>query len=78
MNNHAEYDEMRAHYRKLKQQAMPKFLSGYDEQQLELLKEVPGLQKDLMEFCLASGGDLEELNSFFREVDSETAPICPG
>jgi cell division FtsZ-interacting protein ZapD len=68
---------MRAHYRKIKLQTRP-YYGVHDEQQLELLKELPGRQKDLMEFCLASGCDLEELNTFFREVDAESTPIWPG
>ena len=77
MNNQAEYEDMRAQYRKIKHDTRS-YYGVHTEQQLELLKDIPERQKDLMEFCLASGCDLEELNNFFREVDSESTPIWPG
>ena len=76
MSDDAEYEEMRSHYRKMKEQ-----IGGTPSptnEQLEIAREIPELQKGLMEFCLASGRDLEDLNKFFRDVDLETTPTCAG
>jgi hypothetical protein len=78
MNDDAEYEEMRSHYRKIKEQIAPGWAVGQSNQQSELEKEIPGLQKELVEFCLASGRDLEVLNQFFRDVDWETTAGTPG
>lgn len=76
MSDNAEYEGMRSHYRQFKGRATVIFTDT--DHQVRVEKEIAGLQKGLMEFCLVNGHDLEELNKFFRDVDSETTPNWPG
>lgn len=65
------YEELRAQYRAYKIRVVAAPYSS-DVEGLEVaVEEVPKLERQLVEFCLSNGYDLQDLQQFFRDVDND-------
>lgn len=80
MNQQDKYEKLKSEYRDFKKQAVIENWRSESEKAEETAKLASSTERLLLEFCLANGGDLEELKVFFRSVDNEATWVLgsPG
>lgn len=69
MGDDEKYKELREQYRSFKIKVIAADYLSNVEGLEEAVQEVPALEKQLLEFCLSNGYDLQELQKFYRAID---------
>jgi hypothetical protein len=73
------YEELREQYQNYVKRAVAAGYGLNDEDLGDVEKEVPRLEKQLLDFCLSNGHDLEDLRQFFHDAETDAlAAIMPG
>lgn len=73
MADDEKYKKLREQYRSYKIELVSAGINVKAEAREQALQEVPKMEKQLLEFCLSNGHDLQELQQFYRDVDYEAA-----
>jgi hypothetical protein len=79
MSGDKNYEELREQYQDYMKRAVAADHGLNNEDLGDVEKEVPRLEKQLLDFCLSNGHDLEDLQQFFHDVETDAlAAIMPG
>lgn len=79
MGDEEKYKKLRDQYRTFKIRVLSSYFISNVEGLEQAVQEVPKLEKQLLEFCLSNGYDLQELQQFYRDVDRDAfAGLYPG